>query len=207
MNLTGPHEAFPRSVLARKPRGVVSFWLVLLLAISEILPFEVQARQKRPTESQIEAIYLFNFTRFIEWPPDPAAAPGAETFSLCVLGEDPFGKFLDATIAGERVGEKSFVARRISKPEDALDCRILFVSTSEQDHLKELFDVLANKSVLTVSDIPRFAERGGMIEFVMAKDKVRFEINLTSATEAGLTLSSDLLKVAVAVHRDAHGRA
>lgn len=203
---TGPHEAFPGFIRARKPRGVVSVCVILLLAAAEIFPARVLAQQKRPTESQVEAVYLFNFSRFIEWPADPAS-PTVATFSLCVLGEDPFGAFLDSTLAGEGVGGKSFVVRRISKAEDALDCRILFVSTSEQDHLKQVFDVLANKSVLTVSDIPRFAQRGGMIEFVVDKDKVRFEINLTNATEAGLTLSSDLLKVAVAVRKDAHGRA
>ncbi|MGH9736900.1 MAG: YfiR family protein [Candidatus Acidiferrales bacterium] len=204
--MTGPHDALPHFILARRRRRIISVWFLVLVAVANILPVRVQAQQTRPTESQVEAIYLFNFSRFIEWPASPATTSAA-TFSLCVLGEDPFGTFLDATLAGESVSGKNIVAKRISKPEDALDCRILFVSASEQDHLKELFEVLAKKSVLTVSDIPRFAERGGMIEFVVDKDKVRFEINLTSATDAGLTLSSDLLKVAVAVHKDAHGRA
>lgn len=194
----------PQSTHKRCDRSTIAVWVVLLLITAEFFPPAVQAQRSRPTESQVEAIYLFNFSRFIEWPAEPAPAA---TFSLCVLGEDPFGAFLDATLAGETVAGRNFVARRISKPEDALGCRILFVSASEQSHLNELFDVLAKKSVLTVSDIPRFAQRGGMIEFVVDKDKVRFEINLTSATDAGLTLSSDLLKVAVTVRKDSHGRA
>ncbi|HTU33237.1 MAG TPA: YfiR family protein [Candidatus Acidoferrum sp.] len=184
-------------------RPAAAPWVVLPLMLAAFFAAEVQAQQNRPTESQVEAIYLFNFSHFIEWPADPAA-PAAATFSLCILGDDPFGTFLDATLAGETVAGKNFVARRISKPEDALGCRILFVSNSEETHLRALFDVLAKKSVLTVSDIPRFAERGGMIEFVTEKNKVRFEINLTSATDAGLVLSSDLLKVAVSVRKGPH---
>lgn len=199
-----PHKESTRK-LGLWCRFTTTFWVVLLLTTTEFFPPRVQAQKNRPTESQVEAIYLFNFSRFIEWPAEPT--PASATFSLCVLGEDPFGAFLDTTLAGETVAGRNFVARRISKPADALGCRILFVSASEQSHLKELFDVLAKKSVLTVSDIPRFAQRGGMIEFLVDRDKVRFEINLTSATDAGLTLSSDLLKVAVAVRKDAHGRA
>ncbi len=199
----GPREASPRSSLACRWAGIL--WIVLLLVFPEFLVATVRAKQNRPTESQIEAIYLFNFSRFIQWPAHAAA--GTSDFPVCILGEDPFGTFLDETLAGETVAGKKIIAKRISTSQDALGCRIVFVSTSEQDHLKELFEVLDHKSVLTVSDIPEFADQGGMIEFVVRKNKVRFEINLTSATDAGLTLSSDLLKVAVSVRKDAHGGA
>lgn len=161
--------------------------------------------QNRPTEYQVKAVYLFNFARFVEWPAENGAGKDG-TFVVCVLGDDPFGTFLDTTLAGETVAGRNVVAQRITKPQEAAACRILFVSTSEESHLKELFEVIAKKSVLTVSDIPQFAQRGGMIGFVTDEGKVRFEINLTSATDAGLTLSSDLLKVATVVRKNALGR-
>lgn len=177
--------------------------LCLLCAASMCLPsLLVYAQQARPGEYQVKAAYLYNFSRFIEWPPLPAADKD-EPFVICVLGKDPFGSVLDATLSGEGIAGQSLVARRLSKLQDALACRILFVGASEEDHLKEIFAVLGKSSVLTVSDIPRFSERGGMIEFVLKGDKVRFEVNVSNAADAGLTVSSDLLKVAIAVRKNA----
>lgn len=149
----------------------------------------------------MKAAYLYNFSRFIEWP-TRSAAESREPFAICVLGKDPFGSVLDDTMSGQAGGAQSLVAKRLTNPQDALACSILFVGESEEDHLKEILAVLGKASVLTVSDIPRFSERGGMIEFVLKGDRVRFEINLTNAVNAGLAVSSDLLKVAVTVRKN-----
>jgi hypothetical protein len=87
------------------------------------------------------------------------------------------------------------------KLQDAADCPVLFISSSEDSRLKEILVGLDKSGVLTVSDIPSFAQRGGIIQFVVVANKVRFEVNLSNAQDAGLTLSSDLLKVAVAVRK------
>jgi uncharacterized protein DUF4154 len=116
-----------------------------------------------------------------------------------VLGRDPFGPALDSTLAGETINGSNVVAKRISQPEQAANCHILFISSSETDQLKQLLPALEKMSVLTVSDIPQFERHGGMIEFVMDGNKVRFEVNLASAERAGLSLSSQLLKVALRV--------
>jgi hypothetical protein len=159
------------------------------------------AQHSKPKEYEVKAAYLFNFGRFVEWPTKIAATKG-DTFAICVLGQDPFGAALDATIAGETIAGKNVVARRILKPQDALNCRVLFVSSSEESRLKDILPVLHDASILTVSDIPQFTRRGGMIQFTLEGSRVRFEVNLTPAQEAGLTLSSELLKVAVAVIRN-----
>jgi YfiR/HmsC-like len=155
-------------------------------------------QHSKPDEYQIKAVYLYNFSRFVVWPRQIVMSRN-DSFAICVLGRDPFGPALDKTLVGENVEGKNLVARRLAKPEEAGACQILFVSVSEEDRLKEILAVLDKTSVLTVSDIPRFSQRGGMIQFVLEGDKVRFEVNLTNATQNGLTLSSDLLKVAVAV--------
>jgi hypothetical protein len=82
-----------------------------------------------------------------------------------------------------------------------MNCRVLYISSSEDSRLKEVLGALDKAGVLTVSDIPQFLQRGGMIQFVMVGNKIRFEVNLTSAQDAGLTLSSELLKVAAAVRK------
>ncbi len=161
----------------------------------------LSAQQTKPGEYAVKATYLYNFARFVEWPVGVTAARG-DSFAICVLGRDPFGRALDSTLAGEAIDGKPVVAKRISKPEDAASCRILFISPSEDTRLKDILPAIDKTGVLTVSDMPQFSRRGGMIQFVLEGNKVRFEVNLTNARDAGLTLSSELLKVAVTVRRN-----
>jgi hypothetical protein len=156
------------------------------------------AQNARPHEYELKAVYLFNFAKLAVWP-DIAGSSKSESFAICVLGEDPFGPFLDTVISGENIGGKAVVARRISDPRDAAACRVLYVSSSEEKRLKQILITLNRARVLTVSDMPQFSQRGGMIQFVADNNKVRFEVNLRNTSDSGLTLSSELLKVAAAV--------
>ena len=155
-----------------------------------------------PSEYEVKAAYLYNFGRFVEWPRDVPSNQAGE-FTICVLGRDPFGLALDTTISGERIDGKNVVAQRISKVGEAANCRVLFISASENKQLKEILSNLGRLSILTVSDMPQFVQQGGMVQFVLADERVRFEINLTAAQQAGLNLSSQLLKVAAQVRGNA----
>jgi hypothetical protein len=176
--------------------------VALTWILATICPWVASGQQPRPSEYQVKAVYLFNFSRFISWPAPTAGVP-ARPFAICVMGRDPFGPVLDATLAGEIIGGQSVIARRVTEAGEAADCRVLFISTSEENHLREILAALNKSSVLTVSDIGRFTERGGMIQFVLQGDRVRFEVNLARATEAKLTVSAELLKVAVTVRKNA----
>jgi hypothetical protein len=162
----------------------------------------LQAQQPKVSEYQVKATYLYNFGRFVQWPSNATAAKG-DSFSICILGQDPFGPTLDSMLAGETLDSKPLAVKRISTPRDAGECRILFISSTEENHLKEILVALDESGILTVSDMPAFSRRGGMIQFVLEGGKVRFEINLTKAETAKLTLSSELLKVATTVRRNA----
>jgi hypothetical protein len=179
--------------------------LDLLAGTVVILVFLVttglHAQQLKPNEYQVKATYLYNFGRFVRWP-DTVPGGKGDSFSVCVIGRDPFGSVLDSTLAGEALDGKPVVLRRISKPQDAGECRILFISSREEKHLNEILTALDQSGVLTVSDMPGFTRRGGMIQFVLEGDRVRFEINLTSTDSARLTVSSELLKVAASVKRN-----
>ena len=161
----------------------------------------VLAQSPKPTDYDVKAAYLYNFGRFVEWPGKVAATQGG-SFTVCVLGQDPFGPSLDATLAGETIGGKAVVARRISSAQESDNCQILYLSLTEASRLNKIIAELDRKSVLTVSDMPQFVNRGGMIQFVLEGGRVRFEINLASAENARLVLSSELLKVAAAVRRN-----
>ena len=158
------------------------------------------AQGPKPTEYQVKASYLYNFSQFVQWPPN-ATAVRNDFFPICVLGQDPFSATLDATLAGETIDGKSVIARRISTPQEASICRILFISSSEDNQLKQILAAVAKAGVLTVSDMPYFTQRGGMIQFTTDGNRIRFAVNLTSAEDAGLTLSSELLKLAITVRR------
>jgi hypothetical protein len=162
-----------------------------------------QAQQSKFKEYEVKAAYLYNFGKFVGWP--AKNSPGDNSFPICVLGQDPFGPALDAVLANQTIDGKGVVAKRVSKSDEALSCRILFISLSETNQLSEILSILDKASVLTVSDAPEFSQRGGMIQFVLEGNKVRFEVNLTNASNAGLTLSSELLKIATIVRRRSAG--
>jgi len=183
-------------------RGRLSRFMALLLALALIGSPNLYSQAAAPTEYEVKAAYLYNLGKFVEWPAKTATA--SDSFSICVLGHDPFGPTLDTLIAKETINGKSIVVKRLLKPQDAVSCHILFISSSEESRLKEILSTLDKANVLTVSDMPQFTKRGGMIQFVLDANRVRFEINLTSAERAGLTLSSQLLKVAISVRRDSH---
>ncbi len=170
-----------------------NLWIAVWIIGSALL----QAQDSKPTDYQVKAAYLYNFGRFVEWP----AGGKTESFAICVLGQDPFGAALDATLAGETIEGSRVVARRISKSQDAAGCRILFISSSEEGQLKEILSALDRTTVLTVGEMPQFTRRGGMVQFILEGNRVRFEVNLTSAERAGLTMSSQLLKLALNVRR------
>jgi hypothetical protein len=182
-----------QSSAARLSRGPLLCAAILLLMFSS--PAAAQAG--KPTEYQVKAAYLFNFGKFVKWPEQTSSEH--DTFSICVLGSDPFGKVLDVTVSGEQIDGRKARVRRLASAADANGCRILFVSRSEEGRLGSVLATLGRSPVLTVSDIDGFANRDGMIQFVMDRDRVRFQVNLAATQKAGLSLSSELLKVATAV--------
>jgi hypothetical protein len=160
------------------------------------------AQSSKVDANQVQAAYLFNFGKFVKWP-TVAPANRSGSFTICVLDGDPFGVVLQSTLAGESVGGKPVTIKRLAKVQDAAACHILFISQGEGHDLKEILAAVGSESVLTVSDIPDFSKRGGMIQFVLVNDRIRFEINLEGAEKSNLVFPSELLKVATAVKKPA----
>ena len=188
----------------RAPRSSHRFrpWF-LALAVAWVLAIApcLQAQSLKPTDYDVKAAYLYNFGHFVEWPANVASAQN-DSFTVCILGQDPFGPVLDTTLAGETIAGKRVAAKRISTPQESGNCQILFLSSAEDAQLKTIIKALNKQAVLTVSDMPEFSQHGGMIQFVLEGKRVRFEVNLAAVQHAGLTLSSELLKVATTVRRN-----
>lgn len=149
-------------------------------------------------EYQVKAAFLLNFTKFVEWPQSAFASPDAP-LEVCILGEDPFGDFLDRLVSGEIVGGRKVATLRIKRTPPPKACAVLFIGRRDQDTLKRLSDL--GPGVLTVGEGESFLREGGMIAFVIENRRVRFVINQAAAEHAGLKLSSRLLSVAKSVEK------
>jgi YfiR/HmsC-like len=150
------------------------------------------------TEYEVKAAFLYNFTRFVEWPPE-ALRDGDEPFVIAILGRDPFGSVLDETVAGKTVAGHRIEVRRATRADDVRDAQMVFVCASERATAAAILKALGRPGVLIVGDTEGFAFRGGAINFTLQARKVRFEINPGSAEQAGLKMSSQLLKLATLV--------
>ena len=149
-------------------------------------------------EYRVKATFLLQFAQFVDWPPQVFSGPQTPLV-IGVLGEDPFGNFLDETARSETVERHALTVQRYRRVEEIKNCQVLFVSRSEESRLEEIAAALKGRNVLIVGDAERFAYRGGMIQFVTEDNKIRLRINLGAAKAANLTISSKLLRLATVV--------
>jgi len=154
------------------------------------------AQDSQPTEYQIKAAFLFNFAKFVNWPPAAFAQP-TSPIVFGILGDNPFHDELARTVQNKSVDDRPLVVREFQSAAQAANCHILFISSSEKKRLPEILKGLDGRSVLTVSETEKFTEAGGMINFVLQGSKIRLQINNDAATKAGLKISSKLLSLAV----------
>jgi hypothetical protein len=176
---------------------------ILIVALSVSLSWApetfAQARDSSDSsEYLIKAGFIFNFAKFVEWPASAFAQPDSPIV-IGILGTDPFGAIIDQIVQDKKIGARGFVVKRLkwgSDVKDLRDCKILFVSASEKAHMDELLQIVKGLPVLTVGETPGFAERGGVIRFVLEDNRVRFEVNVEAAHQAELTISSRLLTLA-----------
>jgi hypothetical protein len=172
---------------------------LLLAALLALAPIHLLAQQPPVADSAVKAAYLYQFGRYVESPSEQAQA--ADSFVICVIGEDPFGAILDETVRGKIISGHAVTVRRIAAPTESQGCRTLYIGPSETGRLPAILDALAGRTVLTVGDGTKFTERGGMIAFVLKDRKVRFVVNLAAARAARLQLSSELLRLAVSIEQ------
>ena len=144
---------------------------------------------------QLEAAFLYNFTRFVNWSSN-AGSSDQPPFVIGILGPDPFEGYLDELVRGETVGGKRIEVRRYDNVNQADKCAMLFINLSEGEKIKQALLKVKKQGVLTVADSQGFARRGGVIEFFIEENKVRLKINVEAAKAEGLEISSKLLNLA-----------
>jgi hypothetical protein len=148
-----------------------------------------------PTEYEVKAVFIYNFARYMQWP-DASMPEARKTFVIGLIGKDPFGQALDDAVRDQSVQGRRIVVKRFDGLEDVGGCDILFISASEKGNLKRILAVVRTAPVLTVGDMERFAEAGGMINLTTEESRVRFEMNIEAVERVGLKASSHLLRLA-----------
>jgi hypothetical protein len=156
-------------------------------------------------EMRVEAAFLYSFARFVEWPDDYSASASTPV-TFCVLGLAPLHDALEQSLAGKAINGRPVLARRINRPEDALQCQIAFIGWDERKRLPAVLEALNGAPVLTVSDFEQFASHGGMIQLIREGNKFRFAVNTDAVTRHGLRVSSKLLQLAEVVHESGTAR-
>lgn len=168
---------------------------ILLLASLPSLGINLRGAEPSEKEQSIRAAFIYNFTKFVEWPagklPD-AKAP----IIIGVVGQDPFGQLIADAIEGRQVNGRELRLQRINTVKEVRELHVLFVNDRDLSKLSGLAEELAAGGVLGVGESEAFLDLGGAIRFVLEGDKVRFEINAEAAEHGRLKISSQLQKLA-----------
>ncbi len=145
----------------------------------------------------MKAAYLLNFTRYVEW----TEFGDDNALTICVLGSDPFGRILDATLAGRTAQGRPLEVRRVQTAAQAGGCEVVFVSRETWTRNPNTLKALQNAGSLTVGESEQFARAGGVIGFVILDETVRFVVNDEARDRAGLRISSRMLSLAAAIYK------
>jgi len=187
-----------RTRLRASATCTVLAWFLLTPVLS---PLNARAQASGASQYDVEAVYLYNFAKFVRW---PAGSPGP-TVQICVAAQKVFVDALTKVVAGEHIETRPLTVRTIQRPEDEVACDILFIDASAKDRLAGLLSVASGKPTLTVSDVPGFLDHGGMIQLLLIDNRVRFSVDLRPVARSEMALSSELLKVAVTVRGQSTG--
>jgi hypothetical protein len=181
----------PATVAGRPRFGRVPW----LLGLVVLLLSNAGAQSPTAGEYQVKAAFLYNFAKFIEWPPSSFSDASAP-LQICIFGRDPFGEGLRNITSNKTINGRKIEIDTVVDLQHARSCHILFIASSVTMPVKDIVEGLRGASVLTVGDTKGFAEQGGMINFVLENDRVQFEVNRKAADGAALKISSKLLSVA-----------
>ena len=170
--------------------GRIGQLLVGLTLVAWALPLRAEV-----TESELKAAYVYNFTKFVEWPTDAFNA-SPDSVTLCLMGarEPLFDALME--LEGKPVKNRHLRVRSITRNENLKACQMLVAAESEAEHFETVIRRLEGVPVLTLNGSNRFLDAGGIIGLTTEGAKVRFDINLAAARRSNLVLSSNLLKLA-----------
>jgi len=157
--------------------------------------FTAYAQPPAFDEYQVKAAFLYNFAKFVEWPPE-TFANSSDPIELCIVGQDPFGSALEDMVQGKKIGDRAFTVRRLRDTQQASKCQIVFIGAGESKRTRALLETLKSAGILTVGETDDFTADGGIIGFKLDGTRVRLQIAPKTAERVRLRISSKLLGLA-----------
>jgi len=146
-------------------------------------------------EARNEAMLLYRFSQFVEWPPSIFPNPKAPVI-IGVLGDSSLANELEKILKDKRINGHSLVVRQLTFYSNFKQCQILFVGTIDEMRWPTISNELGVAPVLTVSDADDFLKSGGMIQLTNKNGQMRFAVNQTATKKSGLQISSQMLEIA-----------
>lgn len=181
-----------KSPLTKLPYGR---GLALFLVVSCLMWAPTLSRAEKAEEYKVKAAFFYHFANFVDWPASTFKATNGH-LRICVMGKDPFGESLDATLSNKSVGDHPFEIRRNPAANQLRHCHLLYLPSSGSSKLQALQHRIANEDVLTVGETRDFMRQGGMVQFFVDNQKIRFAINTNVVNQTNLKVSSKLLRLA-----------
>lgn len=185
----------PDNSQARATRLCCHGLLVMALALCLTGPAVAQ----RATVGGAKAAFLYNFARFTEWP-ETAFSTSSSPFVIGVAGDEGLRAAVDTVVKSKAVDGRALKTRNVKNAKDLADVQMLFVGGASGPRVADLLHALSGQPVLTVGDVDRFCDQGGMIAFLLDGNHMRFEIRFEATKQAGLKVSSRVLSLAKAIH-------
>jgi hypothetical protein len=187
-----------------KPLLLKIFKSFLVLSLTFFLSVHLFSSKAAAQEASsrayaIKAGFIYNFTKFIKWPPPSKFSSSDNSYNICVIGENPFGSILDRLEEKHRFKEHPLKIQLDVSQDNFQGCHILFVSFSERFNIEKIVEQAKDLQVLTVGDTEGYAERGIDINLLVAKNKVKFEISKQCLDNKGFKVSSELYNLATIV--------
>lgn len=171
-----------------------TLWAALLLLLLWATNTNTFAQQRISKAHQVQALFLYNFTQFVEWPAGSFSGDGAPLI-IGILGDDPFGAYIDELVRGEVINGHPLKVERFAALDDITHCHILYINFPEKEKRAEALASLKSMPVLTVSDKDGFAKMGGVIRFVNERGRIGIRVNIGVAASSNLLISSKLLRL------------
>jgi len=176
-----------------------TYKLAMLFLIGITLPISTVMAEKTSTPEKIKAAYTYQFTKFVNWP--STAFSDNNTLFVCILGQENINDEFNS-LNQRKIEDRHIKVIQIFDINDINKCQILYISESEKYRLATIIEYLNNKPILSISSMQDFAKLGGIIDFVLIKNKVRFEINMISVKRSQLQVSAKLLEVSIRVFKN-----
>ena len=148
----------------------------------------------------LKAAFIYNFAKFTQWPSE-VFQEQTSPLNLCITGEDELVKKLEQ-LAGKTIQQHPVVVQDLQQAQKIEDCQILYVAMSEDKNFLKILSPIRNQPVLTISELPLFAQSGGIIKLYKEKEQTHFIINLAASRQSGLEINSRLLKLAKVINHE-----